>query len=273
MTGNTTSASQIESVIHRRQSGKKKKKKKNNGRPAPHNQRTVQYPLVRCPSGPVPQVELADRFGWSSVWVCAWRGRATIQFEEVCLFSLDAPKKFWSEAAAAIDWVDPCPFSTILGRPSYWWFAGRSPEHLLHFVRPSRRGRRGRSVSRPDSYDSPGQRRWLSRSPTVSSRAGSHALPELSAVHGVERGLPLDRVHAGCFPRWCMVMLACARLRSDPLGGVRRALRRDELASPDRRCQNPRSSLRPRGGIEPGRVVSVRASPQRGDRSGQKSRA
>ena len=48
-----------------------------------------------------------------------------IQFEEVYRRSLDAPEEFWSEAAAAIDWVEP--WGKVLDdsrAPFYRWFAG-----------------------------------------------------------------------------------------------------------------------------------------------------
>jgi Acetyl-coenzyme A synthetase N-terminus len=52
--------------------------------------------------------------------------RRTGRFDDVCRRSLDEPETFWAEAAAAIDWIEPC--DRVLDdseAPFYRWFRGR----------------------------------------------------------------------------------------------------------------------------------------------------
>jgi Acetyl-coenzyme A synthetase N-terminus len=52
--------------------------------------------------------------------------RRTGRFDDVYRRSLDAPETFWAEAAAALDWIEPCDrVRDDSEAPFYRWFRGR----------------------------------------------------------------------------------------------------------------------------------------------------
>ena len=173
-----------------------------------------------------------------------------IQFEEVYRRSLDAPEEFWSEAAAAIDWVEP--WGKVLDdsrAPFYRWFAGGRLNTCYNAL--DRHVEGGRADQLALIYDSPvtettatfTYRELLDR---VARFAGA------LAAHGVERG---DRVivYMPMVPEAVIAMLACARLgaiHSVVFGGFAA----DELASRIDDAK-PKVVVAASCGIEPGRVV------------------
>ena len=173
-----------------------------------------------------------------------------IQFEEVYRRSLDAPEEFWSEAAAAIDWVEP--WGKVLDdsrAPFYRWFAGGRLNTCYNAL--DRHVEGGRADQLALIYDSP----VMETTATFTYRELLDRVARFAgalAAHGVERG---DRVivYMPMVPEAVIAMLACARLgaiHSVVFGGFAA----DELASRIDDAK-PKVVVAASCGIEPGRVV------------------
>ena len=173
-----------------------------------------------------------------------------IQFEEVYRRSLDAPEEFWSEAAAAIDWVEP--WGKVLDdsrAPFYRWFPGGRLNTCYNAL--DRHVEGGRADQLALIYDSP----VTETTATFTYRELLDLVARFAgalAAHGVERG---DRVivYMPMVPEAVIAMLACARLgaiHSVVFGGFAA----DELANRIDDAK-PKVVVAASCGIEPGRVV------------------
>ena len=175
------------------------------------------------------------------------------RFADVYRRSLDQPEKFWAEAAAAIDWIEP--WERVLDdsrAPFFRWFAGGRLNTCYNAV--DRHVEHGRAEQPALIYDSPMTDAiqvltYRELRDAVAGFAGA-----LSAL-GVERG---DRVvvYMPMVPEAVIAMLACARIgavHSVVFGGFAA----NELASRIEDAK-PKVVVSASCGIEPGRVVAYK---------------
>jgi propionyl-CoA synthetase len=175
------------------------------------------------------------------------------RFADVYRRSLDQPEKFWAEAAAAIDWIEP--WERVLDdsrAPFFRWFAGGRLNTCYNAV--DRHVEHGRAEQPALIYDSPMTDAiqvltYRELRDAVAAFAGA-----LSAL-GVERG---DRVvvYMPMVPEAVIAMLACARIgavHSVVFGGFAA----NELASRIEDAK-PKVVVSASCGIEPGRVVAYK---------------
>ena len=76
------------------------------------------------------------------------------RFEEIYRRSLQAPEQFWAEAAAEIDWIEPCErVLDTSAAPFYRWYAGGLLNTCYNAL--DRHVERGRADQLALIYDSP----------------------------------------------------------------------------------------------------------------------
>src|ERR1700684_3604213 len=142
------------------------------------------------------------------------------RYEELFRQSLDQPESFWSEAAAAIDWITPPEQVLDDSRaPLYRWFSGGELNTCYNAI--DFHVENGRASQPAVIYDSPvtATKRTLSYRDLLQQVAQFAGV--LSAL-GVVKG---DRVviYMPMMPETLIAMYACARIRaihSVVFGGV-----------------------------------------------------
>ena len=181
------------------------------------------------------------------------RGGHSGRFEEMYRRSLAAPREFWAQAAAEIDWIEP--WERVLDdsrEPLYRWFAGGRLNTCYNAL--DRHVERGRAEQLALIYDSP-------VTDTVATFTYRELRDEVAkfagalAAQGVGRG---DRVviYMPMVPEAAIAMLGCARIgaiHSVVFGGFAAT----ELAG---RIEDtrPKVVVSASCGIEPGRLVAYK---------------